>query len=279
MTDTTSAVENSAEDVGLEAPPCKIPRLEASDIHRTGAKCVGGEQDPKLPGSGHHIVGVLRTKPGRGDPTISMSCSDKLAKWMFVGVQGSLVMNFLQKPIHLSHVVIGKCPYSEKGMQRALFDRFDTSNLRGGDSKFNQIKAVVCQSLLEFKFCKPSNTTEKQPCPSSIVWTACPQKSLEVAVEGRKQGVTKKTQNRPACRLQICKKNLYKSFASLVKTAGTDNLPPHLTHCASKLDTLPYREAKQLASEYCKMWETVRAKVMPCWTLKPANLANFTIQD
>lgn len=36
---------------------------------------------------GQQATGVLRRKPGRGDATLSMSCSDKLAKWCCLGVQ------------------------------------------------------------------------------------------------------------------------------------------------------------------------------------------------
>lgn len=76
-----------------EMPPSKIRLIDDSnghviaephykDIHRTGAKCVQKEekQDPRLPGINYHIMGPLRTKPGRGDPTSSLSCSDKIAK-------------------------------------------------------------------------------------------------------------------------------------------------------------------------------------------------------
>ena len=79
------------------------------DIYRTGAKCVGdGVQDLKEKGANYHTLGVLRTKPGRGDPTISMSCSDKIAKWLVLGIQGSLLSVILDKPIYLNAIVISK---------------------------------------------------------------------------------------------------------------------------------------------------------------------------
>lgn len=60
---------------------------EVMDVYRTGAKCFGDKEDLKLPGVGYHILGAIRMKPGRGDPTLSVSCSDKIARWITVGLQ------------------------------------------------------------------------------------------------------------------------------------------------------------------------------------------------
>lgn len=75
------------DDDGV-GPDVKKRKID-DDIHRTGAKCLSDEtrQDPRLPGCDYHAVGAVRTKPGRGDRTLSVSCSDKLLRWHSSGVQ------------------------------------------------------------------------------------------------------------------------------------------------------------------------------------------------
>ena len=83
------------------------PTTADEDLYRTGAKCVpGGIQDGYLPGTGYHVTGVLRTKPGRGDPTESMSCSDKITRWNVLGCQGCFPMMFLERPIYVDMILI-----------------------------------------------------------------------------------------------------------------------------------------------------------------------------
>lgn len=62
----------------------------------TGAKRVRYEDGSwKLPQAGDvessPEPGLMRRKPGKGDPTLSMSCSDKLLKWACMGLQARLV--------------------------------------------------------------------------------------------------------------------------------------------------------------------------------------------
>lgn len=76
------------DDDGV-GPEAKRRKTDDDDIHRTGAKCLSVEtrQDPRLPGAAYHAIGAVRTKPGRGDRTLSVSCSDKLLRWHSSGVQ------------------------------------------------------------------------------------------------------------------------------------------------------------------------------------------------
>jgi len=273
---TTSFKEREAQE-----PPRKM--FKKDDIHRTGAKCVKeGPQDPHLSGTEHHVTGALRTKPGRGDQTLSMSCSDKMAKWNILGIQGSLIMNFLENPIYISHIILGQSPFCQAAMKRAILDRFETSKIE--QHPFKQQQVTISQSRLEFQCCKLAvsrinNTSDPQPCPSSIIWCSCPSKQLEVAVEGKKQGATKKTQNKPSGRLEVCKKNLLQNFTTLLRKTPIEDLPVHLREWVPKLDQLTYSEAKQLAVSYTEIWRRLRVEVMPTWTFKGLDLMQFTAEE
>lgn len=68
--------------------------------------------------------GVLRTKPGRVDsePTLCMSCSDKIARWNILGLTSGLVVPLLKDPIYLTSVITKEL-FDSKALSRALVER------------------------------------------------------------------------------------------------------------------------------------------------------------
>lgn len=77
-------------------------------------------------------LGVLRTKPGRADApaVLSMTCSDKIARWNVLGIQGTLMSSFLE-PVYVEGVVIGEVAEEMRGVvredcRRALYGRLGT---------------------------------------------------------------------------------------------------------------------------------------------------------
>ena len=82
------------------------------------------------------LLGVLRTKPGRADspPTLSMSCSDKIARWCVLGIQGALASHILDA-IYVSEIILGGVdPAVEEKVredcQRAFWERTDCPALQ-----------------------------------------------------------------------------------------------------------------------------------------------------
>lgn len=77
------------------------------------------------------LLGVLRTKPGRADspPTRSMSCSDKIAMWSVIGIQGALGTNMFGA-VYISDLIIGGVLSNDqasvmKDCERAFWGRLE----------------------------------------------------------------------------------------------------------------------------------------------------------
>ncbi|RVE51145.1 hypothetical protein evm_004288 [Chilo suppressalis] len=187
----------------------KKQKLDTQDIHRTGAKCLShNQQDPKAEGTNYHLLGQVRTKPGRGDRTLSVSCSDKMARWIYMGIQGSLLDMLLVNPIYLSSIIFGGgVPYSEKSLIRACLERNSLDSLVNIDTvpNFHQSSVV---------FPNVKNGCCVRPAPGSIVWISLDHIITEVAVQGRKLGVTKKKailpDNSLCVRINICAHHINK---------------------------------------------------------------------
>ncbi|XP_041967203.1 tRNA-specific adenosine deaminase 1 isoform X1 [Alosa sapidissima] len=250
---------------------------QATDVHRTGAKSVPGEAcDPKVPGVRYHNIGVLRVKPGRGEPTLSLSCSDKMARWAVLGFQGALLSHYLQEAIYFKAVITGKCPYSQHAMQRALCNRCaQVTDLPAG---FSMHPPEFLQSSLEFSHSQAqtqhshqSNKGRVSPCGAAISWCAVPNQPLDVTANGYKQGMTKKAVGTPQARSLISKVELFHIFQTVVTATSNVLLPSSLRE--RELQT--YWDYKQAAGAYQQAWLQLRTQVFPLWPRSPRELLQF----
>lgn len=242
------------------------------DVLRTGGKPVSGEiEDPRGPGCNYHVTGSLRNKPGRGEATISMSCSDKIAKWNAVGCLGGLLSHFVTNPIYFQSIVLGRCCYSSESLHRALYDRILQLKL---NPPYKVHLPIFAQSAIDFQDRCQKNLL---PCGSSIAWCKIPLNPLGVSANGFRLGVTRKKWGTVHSQCSICKNSLFVSFLKV--KAMCENKNVHFSNFTQGKKCVTYRDYKDAASIYQSAWEKMRELVFTNWLLHDRDLDNFTINE
>lgn len=243
-------------------------------VFRTGAKSAPGEKSDKL-GSGvdYHEVNLLRTKPGRGVATQSMSCSDKMMKWNIMGCQGGLTSLFLDHPIYISTFIIPEQGRSLSAFQRALFERVPAAaaNSLLKTTKFTLNQPQVVGNNVSFSF---SNSRVKNfvPCGSSISWCDIDLNNYDVvAKNGLRLGVVKKHRESSKAVSSISRLELFRTFKELFnKLSNQIDLQEKFSSCVT------YSDYKNCL-EYTRVWKTVRNQLFPHWLRHDEELDGFSL--
>lgn len=155
-----SIFNNSKND--SDEPDVKKAKIE-EDENMTGAKLIKTDEKDLM----SQNIGEIRTKPGRGIRTLSVSCSDKIARWNVLGIQGAMLMSLIKEPIFLKSFTIGDgVLFNNEAMERSLWKRFKQIELKK-TFLINRPEIQIADNKKLFKFLK---NDELQPSPSSIVW-------------------------------------------------------------------------------------------------------------
>ncbi|KAF8986283.1 tRNA-specific adenosine deaminase 1 [Entomortierella lignicola] len=289
-----------------DLPASKQPKTEAPSLDSQECDHALGFRRGRID---YESIGVLRTKPGRVDsePTSSMSCSDKIARWNILGLTSALVVPFLSKPIYLRSIITQElfdlpaleralykrvqhcCNCSEELVAPKVFKRFEASSLY----QPQQIK--IYKSSETFEFSKEviiaesdqvANTKSPVACSSSISWIASEPTITEVLVNGCKAGASAKQPIQRKARSRLCKVNMYKTSVDLWRSLPPSNFVRLYNSTIAQrmispsiVDKISYREWKALDINYNSVKEWLFQGILRNWIRCDETLEMFDIID
>ncbi|CAF4852921.1 unnamed protein product [Rotaria sp. Silwood1] len=135
----------------------------------------------------------LYLKPGKGHPTTSLSCTNKINRWIYQGIEGTLLNQIILSPIQLTGLIINT--------DKDLSSIFPNVNVYSVNKQFEH---------------GPSSQRIR-PCSMSIAWWSdLPLSSSIVTVDGYSLGLIKKNRHKQEYASPLAKSSLFKHYLKII---------------------------------------------------------------
>lgn len=214
----------------LQLHDCEDALFAAEDTSSVDAKCCAFCHTKDLPLlRGHaslHLSGHRRTKPGRADAPFapSMSCSDKIAKWIHApncGVESKLLAGAFEAPLRISKLFIEhRRPQCAAAIERGLFGRF------GKQSPASFIEIIAIENDANNNFAADDALNASEEDAFACYWAIYAPKGTaldgrffpieqEHLVKGMRRGASFKASLNPKCWSKVSPAMLQKLRASV----------------------------------------------------------------